>query len=205
MAKFLLAFDVDDVNIGSFNQGCMEDVLQFFDKLDHDHQTLLVESKHLNPVYFSLAKGILQNDVFVAYSHGTSSSLVTDNGDYVSSKGDLDLFSGSFFYTVSCHSATLLGHKLVEEGCLCYIGYKKEFHSWLGYRWFQDCANHGLFIFLKGLGSYDAFSDMKNYYNDAIDEASIENPLAAASLRYNRDALVIIGNDISIDFWNSSK
>ncbi len=202
MAKLFFAFDELDEHMGSFNQGCKEDFEEFLASFVVAHDTKFIDAGRMNSVYISLVTKELSGFVFAAYSHGNETSLLVSNSTYVACEENSSSFAEALFYTVSCHSAKQLGLKLVESGCKCYIGYKVAFEFWGGYKECSSCANFGLLRFLEGYGTVEAYRRMKSEYTKTIDEIIEENPLVAASLRSNRDGLVLFGEDFSINDLN---
>lgn len=197
MIDILLAFDEDDDDIGSFNQGCKEDYEAFFNGSTHNID--YINSNTLNSLNVQLRVEQLSSFIFVAYSHGDNHRLFSRNGDYISTEVNIALFRNSFFYTVSCYTGNKLGNELINNGCKCYIGYKDLFNSWLGYKDFSECANYGFFKFLEGISTDEVYSSMIEKYNSHIDNLYKENFMQAALLRENRDGLRKLGENIVIN------
>jgi len=203
MVNIVLAFDEGDEEIGSFNQGCKEDYEDFFSNSDYKNITYIT-SQTLNSINVQLKAEALLPFVFAAYSHGENHRLFSKEGDYISSTINITSFKDSFFYTVSCHTGKQLGKELVENGCKCYFGYKDLFTSWSGYKEFSDCANFGFFKFLEGISTDEVFGQMIINYNQNIDNLYLNDFLQASLLRANRDGLIKLGENITIETLNST-
>lgn len=198
MINILLAFDEEDENIGSFNQGCKEDYETYFSGSDYKNITY-INSNSLNSLNVQIKSEEEQPFIFAAYSHGEKYRLFAKEGDYVSSTVNITSFKNSFFYTVSCHTASQLGLELITNGCKCYFGYKTLFNSWLGFKDFSECANFGFFKFIEGITTDDIFKQMMTKYNHHIDSLYKNDFFQASLLRENRDGLIKLGENINID------
>lgn len=198
MAEILLAFDESDSTMGSFNQACLETFEEYFGK--SAHKVTYLTSRRLNDLSIQLLTENRDSIVFAAYSHGDEAGQLNNSssGVYISTRVNCERFRNSFFYTVSCHSATVLGSKLIQDGCRTFIGYKSLFHYWDGYKSFPECANFGFFRFVEDCSSETACREMVDHYNLHIDELYAENYLIASLLMKNRDALTHLGEDITI-------
>jgi hypothetical protein len=197
MANTIIVVDEADSKLGSFFQVCIEDLNMFFN--DINIQPTLLNSVKLNDLSVQLTTEPFESFVFGAYSHGNRNCLVKANASYVSTTINNTCFNNSFFYTFSCSSGYELGGNLIENGCLCFIGYNKIISIWIGYiRPFVICANHGLKLFYHGLSTFQVVTEMKEQYNQEIDDLYPKDFMIASILRENRDALVKHGNDINI-------
>lgn len=197
MANIFLAFDENDDNIGSFNQGCKEDYQDFLE--GKDHSVTYIDSKVLEPNNIEVTIKDNPPFIFAAYSHGGIDGLYVNGVGYISTGLNVTLFKNSFFYTVSCLTGTALGSELINNGCRCYFGYKTNFNSWAGYKAFSECANFGLFKFLDGIDSNTVYDLMIEKYNEHIDDLRENNSSIQASLLLeNRRGLVKLGDNISI-------
>lgn len=200
MIDILLAFDNDDATMGQFNQGCLEDYLEHFNDKQYGHNVTCIEGRNLNDLNVELRTNDLGSFIFVAYSHGESDCLSSKQGSYIATNINNNNFGQSLFYTVSCYSANELGKCLIESGCYSFFGYKNKFQFWFGYKSFSACANYGLFLFLQGMLTDQIYEEMIDEYNKHIDEmVDIDDFMIAALLLENRDALVKLGSNISID------
>lgn len=204
MADILLAFDEADNTMGSFNQACLETFEEYFES--YSHKITYVRSDRLSDLTISLLTENGKPLIFAAYSHGSEAGQLNGsvNGVYVSTDVNIDRFRNSFFYTVSCFSGTVLGTRLIEDGCLSFIGYKSLFHYWDGYKSFPECANFGFFLFIEDHSTKTIYSKMVEKYNEQIDTMYQDNYLVASLLLKNRDALIHLGEDITINKLTSN-
>ncbi len=198
MIDVFLVFDDLNPRGGSFVTDCLNDILIFFYNKPHRLNVLRSHDITANTIHNSTSN--LSSFIFVPYCHGNEVCLANINSEvFISTTENNTIFSNSLFYTFSCSSGHTLGQNLIDNKCQCFFGYKKTIFSYLGYKQFLDCANHGLYLFVNGESTNNIYIQMKNYYNDRIDELYLIDPFAASYLRSNRDALVKIGNDISIN------
>jgi len=104
-------------------------------------------------------------------------------------------FNDIFFYAMACSCGKKLGYELIEKGCSAFIGYSDDafviapFHDV-----FCECENFGLKRFVEGEKIGDAFTEMKAFFNDKIDEVTSYNAFTASMLRRNRDLLTLMGD-----------
>lgn len=205
MINLFLAFDEEDDTMGMFNRGCIEDFETYFHQ-DHPIRPNYIRSRMLNSVNIELRLTDTKSTfVFGAYSHGYKDRLVARKSPYIGAD-NVSLFKNSLFYTVSCSSAIALADQLIENGCLCYFGYRCLFNYWDGYKEFSECANYGLFRIFEGVAMGDVYCQMIEKYDECIDRLVDEGDdsfMQAALLRENRDGLVRKGEiDISIYDFN---
>lgn len=196
MVNIVLAFDEQDDDMGSFNQGCKDDYEDFL--RESSHNVSYIGASQLNSLNIQFKVQDLPTFVFAAYSHGHVDKLYGGAGGYISTEENYNLFKDSFFYTVSCHTGSHLAGSLMENGCKCYFGYNNEFHFWTGYKDFSDCANWGFVKFLEGEMSHSIYTLMLEKYNTHIDAVRDTDFVIASLLRANRDALVMLGANTSI-------
>lgn len=197
MTKTVMVFDELDDDLGPFFLYCKENLEVILNEKNITPN--LLDSNKLNELSVQLVTTTLTNFIFGAYSHGGKNCLVRSNNPYVSTTINIDCFKNSFFYTFSCSSGYELGSNLVENGCLCFIGYDNIVSIWSTYlRPFMECANYGLIQFFNGESTFSILSQMKEKYNIEIDSIYEDNFMIASILRENRDALVLHGNDINL-------
>lgn len=198
MANTILAFDELDKALGSFFQFCKENLDSFFDTTNINPTFL--NSNKLDDLAIGLVTQDIPSFVFGAYSHGGNDCLLKSASTPYVSRTNSSNFNKSFFYTFSCSSGKELGADLIDKGCHCYIGYKDVVAIWNTYQGpFMECANYGLIQFFNGEESYSIINQMKNKYNEEIDNMYRQDFLIASILKDNRDALILYGNNININ------
>ena len=198
MANILMAFDEQDATMGSFNQGCFESYQEYLN--GKEFSVTYINSAQLNEANIQLRTSMLSPFVFAAYSHGSENGeLLSTQGIYLSTTVNQTSFGNSFVYTVSCHVGSSLAKCMIDNGCLSFLGYKSFFYFWDGYKCFSDCANFGLFLFLEKINTLEVHRQMIMKYDDEIDKIYLSDYLVASLLRENRDALIHLGNDITIE------
>lgn len=201
MINTLLVFDEKDKNLGDFYTMCREDLEAFFTE-----QKIIPEIIDKNSVFeiilpLKIAKFSSGKFVFAAFTHGDKSNLLqSGTNPYISTSGNLEIFKNSFFYTFACEAGEVLGKELVKAGCLCFIGYIKKTHIWNTFqRPFVDTAVFGLKLFYEGNYTKSILLKIKKFYNEEIDKIYTKDFLIASILMDNRDALVVLGENICID------
>ena len=203
MAKTILAFDENDSVLGSFFQSCKENLDSFFAQIDI--QPTFLNSNTLNDLAIEIVTKDISSFVFGAYSHGDNDCLLKKTSIPYISLTNSSNFKNSFFYTFSCSTGKELGLNLIKNGCHCYIGYNDIVAIWSTYQKpFIECANYGIIQFFYGEESHTIINQMKEKYNDEIDNMYKQDFLIASILRDNRDGLIILGKNISlINFTNN--
>lgn len=196
MTSFICAVDNADVEIGSFMQGCIESLEDFF--FEQGLSPIVIDSRNLNSAHVKMNTEAFSSFVFAAYSHGSEDALTMASSPYVSIHHNIDSFINALFYSVSCLSGNVLGKSLIANGCRCFFGYRTIFSCWLGYREFVDCANFGLIQFVGGFSTVEVYHMMIKQYDLCIDNLFATDFFQAALLRENRDGLIRLGEDFTI-------
>ena len=193
MIEVIIAFDEKDERLGVYFEKCSDSLKSSLNSELHNCQ--MWPSKNLNPVIFDINSAKLESKtfLFVAYSHGTEHSLAAPD-DFVHF-GNLNIFRDTFFYTFSCLVGLKLGPELIKSGCKSFIGYRREAHIIVGYLdEFEFCTNAGMYAFLNGKTSWEAYTAIIDAYNSQIDSAYTTNFIVASTMRSNRDSLVFHGD-----------
>jgi len=200
MINTIIAVDVDDDQLGGFFNSCISDLDIYFK--ENNHKPRYLNSKQLNVASINHFVLNTPNLFFLAYSHGSTNELVCNNTPYISSSINHDIFTNSFFYTCSCKSAKNLGHALVQNGCLSFIGYSDNFEIWdFNQPPFVECANLGAKLFLDGITTEEVYTRMIDLYNSHI--ANYKNDMmGAAILLSNKRSLKHIGSNLNISHFN---
>lgn len=198
MIDILLAFDNDDITAGTFLTECRDDILNFFN--GKIFPLSIINSNELNENHINISTIDLKSFIFVTYCHGNETCLAEGGANiFLSETINITNFSNTFFYTVSCSSGHTLGHELIKNGCQSFFGYKNQFNFYSGFSCFLECANYGLFLFINGMSTDSVYSQMLQHYDDQIKKVYKTNSFIASLLLDNRDALVKIGNNITIN------
>lgn len=198
MIETIIASDEKDSEMGDFFHSCSENLNDYFH--EKEIEVIFLKSGMLNEASIDFITKPLTKFIFAAYSHGGDCELLQGGlYPYISGTININNFSNSFFYTCSCHTAKELGTKLIENGCLSFIGYNGKFTIWDFYREpFIECANWGIKLFYDGDKSEDIIIKMKDRYTMYID--NYQNDIfGAAMLVSNRNALIHVGRNISIN------
>ncbi len=195
MIPFILAYDEKDTDLGHFFEKCATDAKN---NLVSDRHSLEVEitNQKLTAVYMDMKLSAYTENhfVFLAYSHGNENNLLSPE-PYLSVNSNLKPFKNTLFYTFSCSTGLNLGSRLIENGCITFVGYKIE--ACIVTRnedIFMDCANFGLNSFISGENIGNSLKQMKDRHTYWIDQTYEKYPLVASTLRKNRDGLVLHGD-----------
>ncbi|KAA5821378.1 hypothetical protein FPF71_15990 [Algibacter amylolyticus] len=197
MVDVIGLFDNEDDSLGLFFDLCYQNLVDYL--ANSTINITYINSQRLNEISIPIITGALGKFIALAYSHGSENELLRNNTPYISTDVNFDEFADSFFYTCSCHTGKLLGDELVNNGALNYIGYSDKFKVW-GFNMepYIDCANYGIKLFFEKHCTNDIVLMMKEKYTEHID--NYENDiLGAAMLVSNRNCLISIGNNITIE------
>lgn len=147
-------------------------------------------------------KHLLQNlsvcQVCFIANHGDIKSIAGNNEDIVSVDTDNSLFSGKLLYAVSCSCAKELKDSLVADGLRSFWGYDNELKVWYGYPQYAQGCMAGMMSLMDGKTVKEAKAAMLAQFNNGIEELETQypdNPILAADLLDDREALVVYGED----------
>ncbi|AMJ65955.1 hypothetical protein [Hymenobacter sp. PAMC 26628] len=148
----VVADDLDDI-IGENCRLSYGHLSQEIGSADLNLQLITGENCHSDAVVDAIIAFDQQPFVFVGYSHGNKSALIStvaQNG-YVS-VNNAHHFGTSLFYTTSCSSAVELKGKLIEANCFAYVGYDDKVivpENEQDQQLFITCENTALVHFLN--------------------------------------------------------
>ena len=131
-------------------------------------------------------------------NHGDTKSIAGNNGDIVSVDTDNSLFSGKLLYAVSCSCGKELKDSLVADGLRSFWGYDNELKVWYGYPQYALSCMAGMKSLMDGKTVKEARAAMIAQFNNGIAELETQypdNPILAADLLDDREALVVYGED----------
>jgi hypothetical protein len=125
-----------------------------------------------------------------------------ENATWVKEK----VLKNSLSYCFACYSGKELGHTLIDNGALAFVGYENEvtIQKFFGAMdSFVECATCGLKYFFSEMSLANSISLMKEKYTDCMDRFYSRDMIIASSFMENRDALVLLGKkDLTIkDFY----
>ncbi|HNW70036.1 MAG TPA: hypothetical protein PKI01_06515 [Bacteroidales bacterium] len=200
MANFQIAFDNTDLELGHYFEASKDDLVVFINQNFQNPCINEIPSQKCNCAYIDYIISLqnTSNFLFLAYSHGNTDRLIANGEAYIRTGQNAHLFENSFFYSMSCLSAQVLGPALINEhNCLAFIGYNDESYAFdTAYKQLCiECDNFGIKKFIGGLNIGEAYNQMKDYFTFQVD--ILENAgeiIYAALLRKNRDCLVLIGD-----------
>lgn len=194
MIDIFVACDEKDQKLGDYFLVCMDNIKEVIQSKGYNFHP--IQSDNLNVAYLEIRLSDLadKKKLFLAYSHGTEDSLLSSE-TYLHLNHGYQYFGQSLFYTFSCSSGIKLGPKLIESGCLAFVGYKSVVSIITTYQEiFSLCANHGIKEFIGGMTIKESYISMKEYYTEEIDNTYSKNFIVASELRQNRDSLILLGN-----------
>lgn len=193
--KFLIAYnnDTSDAAGGHF-AFCGEEI-------EIETEERKIEKCILTPPLLT-NKHLLQNlpvcQVCFIANHGDTKSIAGNKGDIVSVDTDNSLFSGKLLYAVSCSCAKELKDSLVADGLRSFWGYDDELKVWYGYPQYALSCMAGMKSLMDGKTVKEAKTAMLAQFNNGIMELETQypdNPILAADLLDDREALVVYGED----------
>lgn len=192
MIQTILAVDNEDSILGEFFTECLKDIENY----ENEAKSLnVIKSNALNELAISLKLSELSKFIFLAFSHGSKESLLSNGSSpYISININNGIFLNAFFYACACNVGEVLGRNLVENGCSSFIGYNKNFEIWdFNRNPFVQCATYGYKLFLSGCNIETIIEKMKEKYDEYID--NYENDIfGAMMLLSNKNSLVYHGN-----------
>lgn len=205
MINYLVSYDDQDCRLGEYFADSEKDLRSFLDGNEYLRKNYeKIHSRIANEAYMDLILPKYNSTpfVFVAYTHGDSDAILCQGAKVVNTHNSCQ-FSNSLFYSTACLTGRVLGHDLINKGCLVFVGYCEPSIAFLQgeYRRLSiECDNFALKLWLSSDIEIDeAVSGMRSHYNEIIDELyeNNEDPLYMGALVANREALICIG-DISI-------
>lgn len=205
MVNFNIAFDNEDLKLGSYFVKSKEDLAEFLLDNHGNYSIHEIQSAICNEVYIDMRMLAINASsfVFVAYSHGNEHSLIARESPYVDLSKNSHLFVNSFFYSTACSTGKKLGEDLVNKGCKAFIGYNRDVEVFLNdyQKTSINCDNQGIKMFVLGNSLGKSFDSMKDFYNQQIDRLTqFGDPLSASFLVASREALVFFGDkDLTIE------
>lgn len=193
--RFLIAYN-DDASDDAcvFFKFCGEEMI--FDTGDCGYESIVFTPPFLTNSI--LLQNITECQVCFIANHGDTKSIDGCSGDIVSVNTNNKLFAGKLLYVVSCSCAKELKDKLVSDGLLSFWGYDNELKVWNGYPQYGRCCMSGMKNLLDGKNIKEAKEAMLvQFDNDIIEleEQYPDNPILAADLLDDREALVVYGED----------
>jgi hypothetical protein len=193
--KFLIAYnnDTSDAAGGHF-AFCGEEME--IETEERGMETCILTPPMLTNKHLLLSLPVCQV-CFIA-NHGDTNSIAGNNGDIVSVETDNSLFSGKLLYVVSCSCAKELKDSLVADGLRSFWGYDNELKVWYGYPQYALSCMAGMKSLMDGKTVKEAKAAMMDQFNNGIAELETQypdNPILAADLLDDREALVVYGED----------
>ena len=203
MVSNILAFDNEDSKLGEFFNLCRSLVQEAINDIGENlWECIEMNSRSLNEAHLQIrSEQINHAYVFSSFTHGSSTALYCGGAPFIQSTSTINFLSNSFSYCFACHSGQTLGPYLVNNGTLCFIGYKKAAAIVTTHKEvFASCAVDGLLAFYKGATTAESFESKRLKYNAEIDKNYDKNYLVSSVLMDNRDCLVLHGDsELKID------
>ncbi|MGB0929457.1 MAG: hypothetical protein ACPGVB_01685 [Chitinophagales bacterium] len=195
MPRIVIAFDDRDKKLGDYFVRLRKHLLELIEGMDFE--VIEVPSSRLNQASINeLIPKI--NDapfLFIAYSHGTSNSLIANNQAYIEVNINTYLFQNALFYTHACSTGKELGRDLEVQKVHAFWGYESAIYVVPDFEdTFIECANWGLLCFLEGETAYQSYRAMKRKYSLEGIVLRQTNFVAGQELVKAKNALVFYGN-----------
>lgn len=192
--RLLIAYNNDSTDNGSTHFSfCGEE-------MEIEAETRQIDKVVLTPPDMTYAQLMEQLPIcqvcFIA-SHGDTKSIANEkNEDVISVAFDNSAFRGKLLYAVSCYCGAELKDHLVEKGLRSFWGFSNELKFWSGYPQYSRSALSGIKNLLDGKSLKESKALMLAKYDEGIAELEKEpNPLLAADLYDDKEALVVYGDD----------
>lgn len=208
MINTILIYDNNDEDLGEFFEKCATLTKE---RTDSNFNIAEINSQSLNELTLQIrAESVNEKAfLFVSYTHGSDSELLKSGiTPFISESINATSLKNSLSYCFACHAGKKLGHNLIKNGALAFVGFMDElkiqmFFNALNY--FVDCATSGIIFFLNGENLGDSIKKMKNKYTECIDQYYIIDIVIASWFMEHRDSLVTIGNtDLKLKDFNNN-
>lgn len=202
MIEFVIAYDEQDVKLGSYFQKCRDELVSLIQGLPNFPNTLNdVPANRCNKAYFdvTLARLLPMPFIIAAYTHGNPKQLVVNGAHFVDADEDNTFFQQAFFYTNSCSSGKQLGPKLILDHCIAFIGFDQEVDALVG-EYYEDisirCDNYAMSAFLtQEITAFEAYKQMRENYTQEIQKMKRNKDILRAGLLITaRESLVFHGD-----------
>ncbi|GHT57595.1 hypothetical protein AGMMS50239_00190 [Bacteroidia bacterium] len=203
MINIVIAFDNQNVELGSYFDDCKKDIVEFFNEQNGLVQSCCeIPSPQCNVAYIDVRIPQLNSNpfIFIAYTHGIEDGLRCSGDSFVSTANSHH-FTNSLFYSTACLAGRKLAPDLINKGCKAFIGYMEEsevFKNAIYKQTFIECDNYALkmLLIVPEATVETSFVAMKNHFTNKIDRLQEmgESPLFTASLVANREALICLGD-----------
>jgi len=202
MINIIVAYDDADIQLGTYFENCKKQLLSTLEKQNDPviYNIHEIPSNNCNNTYIDslISKYIPHPFIFIAYSHGNEQVLYCGRSNYVERNINTHLFLNSLFYTNACSAGKELGNDLITQGCLVFIGYKKEkfiFPEEIKRKISILCDNAGIIEFLSNdITIFEAFKKMEDIYTQQIDSLNdADDMLFLGFLVDARESLIFLG------------
>lgn len=133
------------------------------------------------------------------YTHGNPFAFVANGKPYITKENSLH-FKDTFVYSTACLTARNIGKKMIDDGCLAFVGFDNESQVLCdsdNANVIMNCDQACLFAFLNGdVSLKEALKLAIAYYDAQIEKCSNNNNIILRSILVaNREALCMFGND----------
>ena len=149
MINFVIAFDDENIELGSYFEDCKIDIVNFLSEQEGLVQSCCeVPTPNCNADYIVTEIPQLNPDsfVFIAYTHGVEDGLRCNGNSFVST-ANAHHFVNSLFYSTACLAGRKLAPDLIAKGCKAFVGYREEsevFENSSHKQTFIKCDNYAI-------------------------------------------------------------
>lgn len=136
--------------------------------------------------------------ICAVYTHGNSAAFMANGKPYINEENSKN-FKDSFIYSTACLTAQTIGKRLIDDGCLAFVGFKNESQVLCdSYRAnvIMNCDHACLFAFLNNdISLEEAVKQGIAYYDAQIAKCKrVEDIFLKSILVANREALCVFGD-----------
>lgn len=133
------------------------------------------------------------------YTHGNPTAFMANGKPYINDANSKN-FKDSFIYSTACLTAKTIGKKLIDDGCLAFVGFDNESQvlcDSYSANVIMNCDHACLFAFLNDdISLEEAVKRGIAYYDTQIEKCNgVEDILLKSILVANREALCVFGDE----------
>lgn len=191
MIKDILLYDDEDDDLGDFFRLCSYKYMKVAKQcvaFKHDSKSCK------DAIERSMSKCNNSKFLLVSFLHGSDDALYLSKKEVISPHNAYFL-SNAFCYTFSCHCGKNLAQILLDNGACTFWGYIDNVSVIVDNEDdFADLAVSGLRHFYCNKTVGEAYDAVKKEYTSKIDALYKTDYFCAATLMYNRDSMILLGD-----------
>ncbi len=193
MGRVLIAYNDDMENtLHEFMESCADEAKQSCVNNGIDYSS--ISPPNLNEQ--NVMEAMQEHHLCFIAGHGDAFGVYNEQDEYIVSTQTTNYnFAQKGFYSIACYCAKELHSHLQKEGLQFFVGYNRAFHVRGEYDPFIKSAMSGLSCFLSGENIKKSKEKMLKTYDEQIKLLDKTDPIAAAELLHNKEALVFEGDN----------